>query len=191
MKLTDVDARLTQLEQQIEQVKTLYEQHFAGVLRRIPEKEHSNLKNSFKSINTGDLRSTVTKFRYQALKTRLLQLETHWQKVLKEIEEGTYRRDLFLLRAKEKAENVEPKSQPPAAKSAPSKADAQLEVLYKKYSELALAQNQKVPQKDSFIRSIQTQIDAQKAKNPAAKFEIKLQKDEAGKFQVKLKVSKT
>lgn len=183
----DLEARLTQLDLQLENLRTLYEQYFAGILKRVPLKEHDQLKQAFKMIPTHELKTTATKFRFQSLKTRHLNLSNFWNRTLKEIEEGHYRRELNKLKAKEKTETPLTKSR--ESTPAPSK-EGQYDLLYKKFSEVAGQQNQKVPSKESFIKALQTQIDAQKAKSPGARFEVKLQKDESGKYQIKLKVNR-
>lgn len=190
--IQDLDVRLTQIELQIENVRTLYEQYFAGVLKRAPLREHDQLKSALQSIPPHELKVTASRFRFQSLKTRFLNLSNLWAKTLREIEEGTYRRDLFLLKAKEKEPTTQskPASEPRASTASP-KTSSQLEAVYQKFAEIASAQNQKIPSKETFVKALQTQIDAQKAKNPGAKFEIKVQKDEAGKFQVRLKVNRT
>lgn len=184
--MEDVDFRLGQIEQQLEGLRNLYEQHFAGVLKRIPVREHDQFKAALKSILPHELKSTAMRFRHQGIQTRHLQMSNRWAKVLREIEEGTYKRDLFLMKAKEHAAPA-PTESPAAKKSGFS---SQLEKLYEKYSEMAVAQKQKIPEKASFIKALQSQIETQKAKHPQAKIELKLQKDEGGKYQVKLKVTR-
>jgi len=181
----DIDVRLSQIEVQLERLRTLYEQHFAGVLKRIPMREHELLRSALRSILPHELKSTAMRFKHQTIKTRHIQMSNLWDKTLREIEGGTYKRDLFLLRAKT-AESEPPTAQSPPPEKRPSGITNQLEMLYKKYSEIAAAQKQKIPEKAAFLKTIQAQIETQKEKNPKAKIELKLQKDETGKFQVKV-----
>jgi len=184
------ETKLTQLEMQIESLKSQYDQHFAGVAKRAPLREHELWKREFNSIALHEIKSTALKFRHQGLKAKHIQLSNLWQKILKEIEEGTYKRDLFHLKAKEKAVN----SEKPVPVSSPSQPKAKtavgLESLYLKYTELAKAAGQSIPDKEKFLGAIQKQIETQKAKNPAAKIELGLQKDSSGKVQVKLKLQR-
>jgi hypothetical protein len=186
MAAPSVESKLNQLEKEIDHLRSLFDQHFAGVMKRAPLKEHDGLKALIRSFTPADLKTTAYKFRFQSLKTRHSQLANLWEKTLQQIEDGTYRRDLFLLKAKERLEST----QAPGAKAAPSpkQATSKFDSLYEKFKEAAQKADQKVPAKEAFISSLQKQIDLQKQKNPKAKFEVKLQKDASGKTQVKLKV---
>jgi hypothetical protein len=181
-RLGNIDFRLDQIQRGLERLYSLYEQHFTGVLKRQPEKEHSEFKTLFNSISPADLKTTASKFRFQGLSAKYIQFNNLWTKVLKQIEEGTYHRDLFLLKKKVEATEKE-KPTPATPKTTPSQ--FALEGLYEKMKTL-VKNTEKLPPKEKFIGAIQKQVDDQKRKNPDKKIEIKLLRDSAGKVHVKL-----
>jgi hypothetical protein len=185
----DIDAKLTQLDSRLQKVQSLYDQHFAGVLKREPSKEHQDFRASLSSVTPADLKTTAAKFRFQSLQSRHLQLSTLWSKILKQMEEGTYKRDLFLLEKKHAHEKVAPTPPTHAEMPAAPKAKKHLELLYEKMSKM-ISKEQKLPEKQAFIASIDKQISALKQKNPDKKIELKIHKNEAGKLEVKIKVAK-
>ncbi len=181
----NVDTRLARFEVEIGKTQTLYEQYFAGVLKREPAKEREALKGMMRSFGTNDLKTTAYRFRFQSLQNRLTQLENLWSKTLKQIEEGTYRRDLFRLQAKEKYSSSEAVKQPETAPKLTA-LDQPFDEVYQKLVELS--KNQKIPDRDKFIASLKKQVESQKQKNPDKGIELKLAKDASGKVSVKIKL---
>ncbi len=191
LDLKDMDSQLAIFEKRLETLKQAFDQYFSGIAKRAPLKDLDDFRTSFGRIAPQDVRSTAHRFKHQTIKTRFIQLNALWQKNLRAIEEGTFKRDIFLLKAKQK-EDAPQTSVPNTASSAPkvSGIDQQIQQLYEKFAALTQATQQKLPSKEGFIKTLKTQIEAQRTKNPSAKLELKLQKDETGKFQVKLKVNK-
>ncbi|MDB5037109.1 MAG: hypothetical protein JWQ35_637, partial [Bacteriovoracaceae bacterium] len=138
----------------------------------------------FIGIGPADLKTTASRFRYQGLQQKYIQFSTLWSKILKQIEEGTHHRDLFLLEKKSGAAVHENPSNISAEPKAPGSPKS-LEILYEKMKQMVSGQ-ETFPTKDKFVAAMQKQIDEQKKKNPNKKVEIKLQKDSKGKVQVRL-----
>jgi hypothetical protein len=184
-KQGNIEFRIDQLHADLERLHSLYEQHFAGVLKRLPDPEHKRFLAAFKGIGHGDLRTTAGKFRFQGLQQKYIQFSSLWTKTLKQIEEGTYHRDLFLLDKKQTKSSFEKRNETDNAKAGVSKNQKALEALYDKMTGM-LSSADKAPPKDQFITSLQKQIDEQKKKNPDKKLEVKLQRDANGKVQIKL-----
>jgi hypothetical protein len=136
-------------------------------------------------MGTADLKTTAQKFRFSGLQQRFIQYNTLWSKVLKQIEEGTYRRDLFLLERKVAQEKSKPKIPAPQEK----RPGSALDLVYEKMKQIA-SPDQKIPPKESFVAAVEKQLAVQRAKNPGKKIEIKLQKDSTGQVQVKLSLKK-
>jgi hypothetical protein len=83
------------LEAELAELRAKYEQFFLGVDRMPPSKMHDALKRRVLGLKGLFLRQTAVKFRVQALAAKLTTFERLWDRTLKEIEAGTYRRDLF------------------------------------------------------------------------------------------------
>jgi len=179
-----IDETLAKLERQLESLKSLFEQFFTGVLKRPPLREHSDFKRSLDQIPPHELKITANKFKLQALKSRHLQLNSLWTKVLNEIELGTYKRDVFLLKNKSRPEA--PTSAAPHPNSL-TKTGSALDKAYEQFAKLAREKNQKVPSKEKFIRALDQQVSQIKATNPAAKIELKIHQDTDGRLGIKIK----
>jgi hypothetical protein len=83
------------LEADLAELKAKYEQFFLGVDRMPPSKMHEGVRRRVLALKGLFLRQTAVKFRVQALAAKLTTFERLWDRTLKEIEAGTYRRDLF------------------------------------------------------------------------------------------------
>lgn len=182
--IKNVDTRLTELNAALEKLHAIFEQHFQGLIRIPPTVEHERFKTELHSFGPAELKSTAYKFRFEGIRNRYYQFNNLWTKTLKEIEEGTYRRDLFLLKAKDRAgEKI--KSSLSKKSAAPAKETKLLEKLYDKVVK-ATNPNHKVPERTSFVNSLQKKLDQQKKKHPGRALEIKLQRNAKGGLEVKI-----
>lgn len=84
----------TALEADLAELRAAYEQYFLGVERHPPVARHDALKRRMNTLKGLFLRQTALKFRIQTVSARLTTFERLWDRSLKEIEAGTYRRDL-------------------------------------------------------------------------------------------------
>lgn len=191
----DTEQRLNQLDNKLESVRNLYEKYFSGVLKIEPHKEHHELKSLISSLSPADIKSTATKFRLQSIQSRYLQLQKLWTKTLREIEEGTHKRELFLMEKKEEFKrNTQEQKRPDFASSGrndPSVPDsAQMQYLNMLYDKMAQAvgKGQNLPSRDSFVKKVGSQVVNLKNKNPDKRVELRLQKNAEGKLEVKIKL---
>jgi hypothetical protein len=120
---------LGELGEEVEALRAAYEQYFLGIERRPPTQRHERLKKRVVAIQTTTVKQTAVKFKAQQLNSRLLTYERLWSRTLKEIEEGTYKRDVFKAKLHQKdREEVKPSPPPesppppPVQKGAPSSA---------------------------------------------------------------------
>lgn len=88
-------SRLDDLERTIERVRGLYEAHFLGIERRPPEVQRLELQRKVNEARKVPTSNTALKFRSDTLVQRLTVLSTYWTRTMREIELGTYRRDVF------------------------------------------------------------------------------------------------
>lgn len=183
-----VDARLNRVDSELEKLHSLYQEYFSGILRIEPQKELKTFKSLMSSIRPAELKTTAQRFRQQGLQAKFTQYRSLWSKVLRQIEEGTYRRDLFLLERKKQSKQSDSKSKTVPAQ--PDSGESKVyESLYEKMKSL-VKDPTKLPSKDKFVAALQKQIAAQKQKNPNQKVEIKLQRDSSGAVQLKLSARK-
>lgn len=87
-----------EIETAIADLRVKYEQYFLGIERTAPIKEHEALKKRVVTLKESHIRQTAIRFRIQTLAARLVTHEQMWVRTMKEIEDGTYRRELYRAR---------------------------------------------------------------------------------------------
>jgi hypothetical protein len=94
------------IEEELAKLRVMYEQYFLGIERKPPAQEHEALKRRVLKLRAMNIRATVVKFKVQSLAASVLTYERLWERTLREIEAGTYHRDIFKARlhAKKRAE---------------------------------------------------------------------------------------
>ena len=85
---------LDDLEEEIELLKVSFERYFNGVDRVPPTREHDTVKLHMRNAERARSGSTVVRFRMQNLKARFISYQHYWTRILRQIEEGTFRRVL-------------------------------------------------------------------------------------------------
>jgi hypothetical protein len=86
---------LDRLEASIAEVKVLYEQYFSAVLPLPPDKMRHDVSQQIKFLLKSPFKNSATRFRLKTLVTRFQTYSTYWERVLKQREEGTYKKDIF------------------------------------------------------------------------------------------------
>jgi len=114
---------LTILEQQLKELITRYEQYFVGLEKREPLLLLGSVEKMVRRYAGVPINNTMYKYRYNMLVARLNTYREHWNRILRQIEEGKYSRDRFIrdlhLRQKDKKpvhheeEHNEHSKQPP------------------------------------------------------------------------------
>jgi hypothetical protein len=105
---------LDELDTGLAELKAHYEQYFLGVERQPPNRADADVRQRLAKLRGGFIRSAVLKFRIQALQQRFTTYDRLWQRTLSEMENGTYRRDLFKARRRRKTGDVPlPVAHPP------------------------------------------------------------------------------
>lgn len=85
---------LDDFEQSIDDLRVAYEKYFLGIDRRAPAQRHRSVKAEMQRLVQLHLRSTALRFRLNGLRARLVTYQHYWNRVLSQIEKGTYRRDI-------------------------------------------------------------------------------------------------
>src|ERR1043165_6696427 len=98
MELAEYEALLSDVEVKLDRLKALYEQWFQGMERLEPAIPRKDVERRVVMLRKELPRNTALRFRFQQLVQRYTTLQTYWQRVARQIEEGTYRRDLMKAR---------------------------------------------------------------------------------------------
>ena len=124
---------LDELDEAITGLQVLYEKYFLGIDRRPPDQERKRVSGKIREMRTVMIRNTALKFRINTLFAKLISFERMWDRTLREIEDGTYKRDVFKAKMHMK-DRAEPKRQKTAAApEAPQISDDHLRRLYDTY----------------------------------------------------------
>lgn len=94
---------LSDAEVQLSRIKHLYEQWFQGIERIEPQIARKQFDRMLYLLRKEQPRNTALRFRFNTLIQRYTTLQTYWRRVARQIEEGTYRRDLLRARRKRDA----------------------------------------------------------------------------------------
>jgi hypothetical protein len=112
---------LVVLDNKIKQLKFEYEQYFMGGRPREPVMLRGDVQKIVTRYSNTGIQNTALRFKFNNLCARYYALRRHWDAVLKQIEEGTYKPHLFKARLHERERGVDEGAPPggaPAARAA-------------------------------------------------------------------------
>jgi hypothetical protein len=92
------EATLADAEVRLRRLRTLYDQWFHGLERSEPQVQRAEIDKKIADMRRAQPRNTALRFRFNQLVQRYTTYNTYWQRITRQIEEGTYKRDV--LRAK-------------------------------------------------------------------------------------------
>lgn len=113
MSPDEFDQLLHDAEVKLARLRALYEQYFQGIEKMEPHVPRKDMDRALEFLKKNQPRNTALRFRTQQLSARYGTYITYWQRIARQIEEGTFKRDL--LRAqKVKARVAQPQPEPSA-----------------------------------------------------------------------------
>jgi hypothetical protein len=89
-----ISARLEEMERKIDRLRAMYETFFSGVERQPPNAARRELNRLMLEMQQAQIRNAALRFRFQSLSQKWTLMITYWNRTLREIEGGTYRKDL-------------------------------------------------------------------------------------------------
>lgn len=98
-------------EVRLSRVKALYEQFFQGLEKLEPTVPRKELDRVLEILRKQQPRNTALRFRTQMLVARYGTYQTYWQRIARQIEEGTYRRDVVRVQQKRRREQAQAQAQ--------------------------------------------------------------------------------
>ena len=128
MKAKEFEITLSDAEVQLTRIKHLYEQWFQGVERMEPLVARKQFDRMMHELRKAQPRNTALRFRFQTLIQRYTTLQAYWQRVGRQIEEGTYRRDLLKARRRREQARAERTAEREARRSSCNALDPELDV---------------------------------------------------------------
>ena len=94
MEISEHEKLLNELEEKIDRLRGLYEQYFMGIERLEPLIPRKDVDRRIVQFRKEPPRNTALRFRLNTLAQRFNTMQQHWGRVVREIENGTYRRDV-------------------------------------------------------------------------------------------------
>jgi hypothetical protein len=82
------------LEPKVERLKALYQQYFMGIEKIPPHVLKKDVDRTIWRLRRIRLQNTQARFKFQQIIQRYNTYNQYWQRILREIEKGTYRRDV-------------------------------------------------------------------------------------------------
>jgi hypothetical protein len=119
----EFEIMLSDAEVQLSRIKHLYEQWFQGIERIEPQIPRKQFDRSLHELRKVKPRNTALRFRFQTLIQRYTTLQTYWRRIGRQIEEGTYRRDLLRARRRREAARSERENEKHRRSSSPLELD--------------------------------------------------------------------
>jgi hypothetical protein len=101
-------------EQALNELVVKYEQYFLGMEKREPLRLLQQVDRFARQYQPVQITNTMHRFRYTSLVARLSSYRQHWQRTVRQIEEGTYSRDRFKMALHEKGAGKPPAPHEPA-----------------------------------------------------------------------------
>jgi hypothetical protein len=114
---TDVVDDLQQLDVKLKMLKNEYEQYFMGTRQREPFLLRGEVQKMVAYYANVPIRNTGYRFKFNNLRARFFAFRRHWDRILREIEEGRYERHLFKANLRERERVERTRSRPPDAAS--------------------------------------------------------------------------
>lgn len=95
MEFGEVERELEELETRIERLRALYEQYFMGIERLEPLIPRKDVDRRVWVLRREQIRNTGLRFKFQMLIQRYNTFQQYWGRISREIDNGTYRRDVI------------------------------------------------------------------------------------------------
>jgi hypothetical protein len=117
MDSQEYERQLNDLENKLDRLRALYDQYFTGIERLEPLIPKKDLDRRIAALRRVKLRNTGLRFRTQMLIQKYTTYQTYWKRVARQIEEGTYRRDVMRARQRREQARTDRQSDKPGPKA--------------------------------------------------------------------------
>lgn len=89
-----IEAHIGEMERKMDRLRSLYESFFMGMERIPPDTLRRELNRMMLEMQQVPIGSASLRFRFQAMSQKWVLHTTYWNRTMREIEAGTYRRDV-------------------------------------------------------------------------------------------------
>lgn len=169
------------LEKQIEQLRMLHEQFFLGTRKRPPDQERTTIIYLVRRLANQSSPNFGIRFRFIQIQSKFNSYMQYWNRVLAQIESGTYRRDLFKAKLHSAEADQEAGGKKDPAKASAKAAEAgvapdRVDHLYRDFVKARQSLNQSTDgiSKEKIAATLQKQMPALKEKYKGKQVEFKV-----------------
>jgi hypothetical protein len=89
-----IEGRIGEMERKLDRLRGLYESFFMGIERAPPNVARRDTNRLILEMQQEPISNASLRFRFQAIMQRWVLMTAYWNRTLREIESGTYRRDV-------------------------------------------------------------------------------------------------
>jgi hypothetical protein len=89
-----IEEMLDLLDKTLDRLKVLYEQYFLGIQKQAPAYLHTDVERKLRDLTQISIRNTGLRYRYATLQQKFGSYNSYWRRTLRQIENGTYARNL-------------------------------------------------------------------------------------------------
>ncbi len=98
MDAAETEKYVGDLEIAVDRLRSLYEQYFMGIEKLEPTVPRKDVDRRIYVLRKEQIRNTAQRFRFQMILQKYNTYQTHWMRICREIENGTYKRHLIKAR---------------------------------------------------------------------------------------------
>jgi hypothetical protein len=89
-----IEARLGEMEKKMDRLRSMYESYFMGMERTPPNTPRREMNRMMLEMQQVMISNSSLRFRFQSLSQKWVLQITYWNRTMREIEAGTFRRDV-------------------------------------------------------------------------------------------------
>ncbi len=94
MEAEEIEGLIDELEQRVERLRALYDQYFMGIEKIEPGVLRKDVDRRVWVLRREQIRNTGMRFKFNTVVQRYNTYQQYWMRICREIENGTYKRDL-------------------------------------------------------------------------------------------------
>ncbi|MBA3465582.1 MAG: hypothetical protein H0T46_36965, partial [Deltaproteobacteria bacterium] len=98
--VVDTEEVLDYIDKTMERLKSLYEQYFLGMQKQPPSHLHNDVERRIRDLMQVQIRNTGLRYRFATLQQKFGSYSSYWRRTLRQIEQGTYLRQLSRISRK-------------------------------------------------------------------------------------------
>ena len=95
------ERELKELEDAIDDLRHRFEVFFAGLDNIDPSDKRIRIRGLISRLNSMHIKNAGIRFRYQSVLGRFVTMSNYWDRILRQIENGQFKRDLFRAKLRE------------------------------------------------------------------------------------------